>query len=1649
MLVLDDAGVTGYIPSQNGNVVYRSTIASRSTSAFAGSGTAGSLDGVGLAAEFSSPQSIVWLPTTLYVVDQNSHRIRKIDIASVRVTTFAGSSNWYVDGVGTEAQFTSPRGITIDMARSTLYVSEWKGHRIRSIHIASKQVSTIAGSGTQGFANGFGANARIAEPLYLSTSPRGVIYFPDFAGPRIRSLTCLPCPAGSYCSSGAPVTCPIGSYCPLHSENATPCPTGRFGPSSGSASITACLPCAMGTFGAAPGSSTCVSCAAGTFSPAVGATSGATCGACGAGTFSSAGAAVCCVVGSWSSPGTTSCTACPVGTYSSAQGATNASTCSICPCPAACTAPGMSDAPSCSATPSGSSSRTGSGTISPSRTATPSSSPSYSSTGTQTPTTTRTRPPFSCFTRQEGCVTPALLPVGPQAPSGLPLGAAPLLTAAWPFVAAAVALALPVPPSPGESVLVRCAALPAGSAVVVLAAGAPFAACTPAAAGEACLSIPSSAAGAVPPPANATILLAPLPVPAPPPAALACTLFSTLREPRDYANLPRYSNDTTLTVTLAPPPSPSATFLLASVLAESRAIQGAFRVLGGAGAAIDAALPLLAAPDLGAPSLNATFLWSDPAVGANASALAPLLALMRAISDGGGAPSLVGTLSGPTHLLLSLSNASAPFLLGVSNVTVNSVPCALNWVSPDGRLASVTTPSLFSLCPPSAVSARADCGSAVLLLFSGADPASTLTSALSAGAAPLLPAAYPPLLPPFPAIAALPEWGALVGLDAAALPPVAVALSPDGAGLRIAAACTDRSYADPEFCGPVGTAPPPPPPNGTACAWGSGDSCVLCPTDRALCPGGLELLPLPGWWAPLRTSPPSDLLPCPAPDATVRCPGWTALSTGGCGASFRGQACAGCAPGFFFSAGSCAPCPMHSASLAQVAPILTFAGALGGVGILLLGAAQVALSRGSRAPPACCSPEGAPRAVLSLLAWTWTSVQSAAALFSQTLSAGLVPLQLLPAFSVLAALQFVGVTLAPECYASFTPFWGLWVSLALTCGALVAMLCAVHALPAARDGTIASRFLHVLLKGSALVLTVGFGAYVNAAVTVLSCRPSSPMAVGEYVRASSDGRALTAALGGAAPPLAALRAAQRDPFLAQRAGLSALLRTAIPVSTLASDPFTVCREGAHAIAWPVAAAFLTLLVAVVPGLGVWALWGAGRLKGLRRMLSSAAIRKPDAAARRRPTAFIADALLDGSFRPRFAWLTFFQWALTALCSAGVALTQRTTSPATFLGLQAVLIVALLGAAGFVMWARPYLPRERWRAPVQMGLYLLAAASAGVNVVMRFAGEAAARGPLGWTLASAIVLFAVAIFCLLFGGWWAALVTRTREICGAGTHQVPPMSPPSPPFPPSPSCPPPEELAARVTQTLYAKGAKEAILPTQPTAEEDREEWAALVARMRASSSAGTGGLLLPTVGQRAGGLLGFLRGLRFRAAEAGRGAAPALPPSLSPPTVAALSISKTNPLCDALKELEPQQRNRQLKALQEHSSHRDSFHWATRNQLFVARAAALEELRSREALARGALNSAERLGITGLFIDELRAAGERVRKELEAHEVEIIAEAGVGDQCVVVGGVRLFLDGCGGRPLAEGWRRMEDEEGDVWYVSETGESEWEPVYAAE
>ncbi|MGN8055127.1 DUF6443 domain-containing protein [Pedobacter sp. 22163] len=171
-------------PTNSGGAV--SAVATAST--LAGSGNTGSANGSGSAASFYNPlNTAVDAQRNVYVADGDNHMIRKISPLGV-VSTLAGAGYpGYADGQGTSALFQHPSAIAVD-ASGTVYVSDQQNHRIRKIS-PTGTVSTLAGSGSAGFSDGNGTGASFSSPIGLALDASGNLYVADYGNHRIRKIT--------------------------------------------------------------------------------------------------------------------------------------------------------------------------------------------------------------------------------------------------------------------------------------------------------------------------------------------------------------------------------------------------------------------------------------------------------------------------------------------------------------------------------------------------------------------------------------------------------------------------------------------------------------------------------------------------------------------------------------------------------------------------------------------------------------------------------------------------------------------------------------------------------------------------------------------------------------------------------------------------------------------------------------------------------------------------------------------------------------------------------------------------------------------------------------------------------------------------------------------------------------------------------------------------------------------------------------------------------------------------------------------------------------------------------------------------------------------------------------------------------------------
>ena len=151
-------------------------------------GNEGFSDGNGLAASFNTPSSLALdARGNLYVADTSNNRIRKITPQG-DVSTIAGDGTaGYIDGPAAQARFNGPVGVAVD-AQGNVFVADTYNDRVRMIS-PDGQVSTIAGAGTPGFADGDRNAALFDTPCGIIVASDGTLIVADTGNDRLRKIT--------------------------------------------------------------------------------------------------------------------------------------------------------------------------------------------------------------------------------------------------------------------------------------------------------------------------------------------------------------------------------------------------------------------------------------------------------------------------------------------------------------------------------------------------------------------------------------------------------------------------------------------------------------------------------------------------------------------------------------------------------------------------------------------------------------------------------------------------------------------------------------------------------------------------------------------------------------------------------------------------------------------------------------------------------------------------------------------------------------------------------------------------------------------------------------------------------------------------------------------------------------------------------------------------------------------------------------------------------------------------------------------------------------------------------------------------------------------------------------------------------------------
>ena len=164
-----------------------STVAGTGKEGFSGDG------GPGVKAALSQPHSIQFDPAgDLYVCDIGNHRVRRVDMKTGIITTFAGTGEQAPTPDGSSIEGTplnAPRAVDFDR-EGNMWLALREGNAVYRLDPKSRTIHHIAGTGKKGFTGNGGParQATLSGPKGLSIAPDGNVYLADTESHSIRMI---------------------------------------------------------------------------------------------------------------------------------------------------------------------------------------------------------------------------------------------------------------------------------------------------------------------------------------------------------------------------------------------------------------------------------------------------------------------------------------------------------------------------------------------------------------------------------------------------------------------------------------------------------------------------------------------------------------------------------------------------------------------------------------------------------------------------------------------------------------------------------------------------------------------------------------------------------------------------------------------------------------------------------------------------------------------------------------------------------------------------------------------------------------------------------------------------------------------------------------------------------------------------------------------------------------------------------------------------------------------------------------------------------------------------------------------------------------------------------------------------------------------
>ena len=184
-----------YIVDMGNNAVRKVDLKTGVITTFAGTGKAGYAGdgGPAKAATFKQPHSLQFDPAgDLFICDIGNHVLRKVAMKSGVISTFAGTGKAGPTPDGSPIAGTplnGPRSLDFDAA-GNLWLATREGNQVFKFDLQAGKIQHIAGTGKKGFTGhgGPAKDATLSGPKGIAVAPNGNVYLADTESHSVRMV---------------------------------------------------------------------------------------------------------------------------------------------------------------------------------------------------------------------------------------------------------------------------------------------------------------------------------------------------------------------------------------------------------------------------------------------------------------------------------------------------------------------------------------------------------------------------------------------------------------------------------------------------------------------------------------------------------------------------------------------------------------------------------------------------------------------------------------------------------------------------------------------------------------------------------------------------------------------------------------------------------------------------------------------------------------------------------------------------------------------------------------------------------------------------------------------------------------------------------------------------------------------------------------------------------------------------------------------------------------------------------------------------------------------------------------------------------------------------------------------------------------------